>query len=434
MKSRLLALAFAVAAFAPSASADDAVLYQYRAGMIRDGASGAVAQLQAAMNPALAACGIDKVLQPDGAFGPGTRSAITQLSECEAVSARLEPDSPARSGAITAELWQALLPDTPVPDVDTRAAALKLTFEATDYDRMEWNYCQSSPRYNPEGGQPVCYSNDRASYITWGPNGATAGHGREVQAILNAFLAAKPETSGAELDAAFGSEAPAVRRMLELNGANANSPLEIYLCGVWMDPARRAAWKAGFKTFGKIPAVEEIYRDVYQSQSFDGGKIATFYKVWTSPEFALPVTEIDHAFFVDRSAQMSISAPALTSALRTLKAERGEAWPPSPADVRRHIALNVRASNKAVIADRLGRDLAFYAAQIGADALTEEERSAEKRGKPNADDLGLSDARVMPAFSPTPTLPHPMPAGTVTPDEAAMCPVAVLAPQLPPKK
>ncbi len=131
---------------------------------------------------------------------------------------------------------------------------------------------------------------------------------------------------------------------------------------------------------------------------------------------------------------MSISASPLTNALRILKAERGEAWPPSPTDVRRHIALNVRASNEAVVADRLGRDLAFYAAQIGADALTEEERSAEKRGKPNAEDLGLSDARVMPAFTPAPTLPHPMPDGTVTPDEAAMCPAAVLAPQLPPKK
>lgn len=423
-------IVFAAALAAPMARAEDPVLYQYRSWTITDGAAGNVAQFQAGLNVALADCGLAQTVSPDGVLGKGTAKAVTALAGCEAVSEKLEPGSAARKGAVTAALWQIVLPDVPVPGVEARSAALKLTFENTDYHTMQWNFCQNRPRYDPANGQNVCYSNDRASFITWGPNGATAGHGREVQAILSAFLAQNPETNGARLDAAFGGEAAGVRRMLDLNASNANASLEVYLCGVWMSPTRRADWTKGFETFGKTPGVADLYRDVYKSRSFDGGKIATFYSVWTAPEFGLQVTELDHAFFVDRSAHMGIKASALTSALRALKAETGAAWPPSPAEIRRHIALTVRPPNQ--VADRLGRDAAYYAASIGEAGLTEEERTAWKtRGARNAEDLGLDDTRFMPAFIAAPSLPHPMPKGEVTAEERALCPDAVLNPLAP---
>jgi hypothetical protein len=74
-----------------------------------------------------------------------------------------------------------LLPDVAVPFADERACSVKLTFEVTDYDKMEWNYCQKKTFNNPAGGVTQCKSNDKNndknSFITSGPNGAGAGYG-----------------------------------------------------------------------------------------------------------------------------------------------------------------------------------------------------------------------------------------------------------------
>ena len=96
---------------------------------------------------------------------------------------------------------------------------------------------------------PICYTKDPTSYLTWGPNGAIAGHGREVQNII----AQVAKTDPGLIDAGFAAEAGAVKRMLTL--PEAGRATEICLCGVWADPARRKAWTAGFQAFGgKIDA------------------------------------------------------------------------------------------------------------------------------------------------------------------------------------
>ena len=61
-----------------------------------------------------------------------------------------------------------------------------------------------------------------------------------------------------------------------------------------------------FRAFGGNADVEKVYREVYASQSFDGGKVATFYEVWRDEDFGLNPTEVDHGFFVDRSAHMTV--------------------------------------------------------------------------------------------------------------------------------
>jgi len=425
-KIRILSLAFWLSMSAPLASADQ-VLYQFSTWYIKDSKSGPIATFQDALNDTLEACGIDVRLNPDGVFGGGTKSAITKVTACEGISDNLVADSPAREGAITADLWPLIVKDMPAPDVGERAAALKLTFEATDYDRMQWNFCQNRPFYNPSDSEPVCYSNDRASFITWGPNGATAGHGREVQAILNAYL--DVPGAGAAFDAAFESEASSVRRMLTLNHSP-NGPLETYLCGVWMDAGRRSAWRDGFRTIGQEPEIKSIYREVYASQSFDGGKIKRFYDVWTSDAFGLQVTELDHAWFVDRSAHMGISKTKLTTAMTALKASAGEKWPLPAADIRRYISQNVIPSNRQK--DRLGRDVAYYISGVGKVRLSTAENEAwVARGRRNAVDIGLSDDRLMAAYTVGKAMPHPMPDGTLTSAEQALCPAAVLNPQRP---
>ena len=405
----------------------DQVLYQYSTWLIKDGKAGSVAAFQSALNETFKNCGSTTRLTPDGVFGNGTKTAIIEASDCQSVSDALDPASAAHNGAITHDLWKIVLPDTPVPSVAQRAAALKLTFEATDYDRMQWNYCQNRPLYSPQDGRTVCKSNDRASFITWGPNGATAGHGREVQAVLNLFL----ESDGGEaaLASAFGDETTSVKRMLTLKH-DANGPLETYLCGVWLDKARRATWREGFRTLGRNPAVQSAYKTIYGSRSFDGGKINRFYKVWTSDAFDLPVTELDHGWFVDRATHMSISESKLRTALQTLKQSSGESWPPSAAAIRQYVSLNVRPPNQRE--DRLGRDIAFYADAIGEANLSAEEGSAwRNRGKRDAVNIGLSDQRTMPDYSPAPSIPHPMPTGVLSAEEASICPEAVLNPERP---
>jgi hypothetical protein len=430
MVRRFLAAALAALCLAAPAIADDPVLFQYRTWLIKDSRTGPVAQLQAGINDALASCGINTAIGVDGQFGRSSRSAIISLATCDTVSAQLPDGSPARTGAVTVALWKAIMQGKPAPTVDQRAAALKLTFEATDYDRMQWNYCQNRPRYGPEDGQRTCFSNDKRSFITWGPNGATAGHGREVQAIIRQFGDSGTPGNADLFNAAFAAEAPAVQRMLELENKSDNSSLETYLCGVWMSPERRAAWIDGFRALGQSAELPALYRDVYRSGSFDGGKIATFHRVWTSEEFGLPVSELDHAFFIDRSAHMSISERKLTGALRTLKSASGSAWPPAPAAIRQYVALNVRPPNQR--SDRLGRDVAFYVEGVGQSALNTDETAAwANRGRRNAVDLGLSDTRLVPAFTAGPAISHPMPTGTLTDAETALCPDAVLNPSSP---
>ncbi len=411
-------------------AAADQVFYEHQGWTIRGSKSGPIATIQSAINKAFADCGSDQRIVVDGLFGNGTKAAIKSLSSCETIDAALPEGSAARNGAVTKALWSAIATGAPAPNISERAASLKLTFEATDYPVMQWNFCQNRPFYDPANGQPICFSNDRRSFITWGPNGATAGHGREVQAIINQYLNKTGDTGRAIFNNIFGAEASAVLRMGELDNTNNNSPLETYLCGVWMDKDRRNAWRTGFKAFGANETVRETYKEVYRSASFDGGKINTFYNAWTSEEFGLTVTEIDHGFFVDRAAHMSISPEKVRAALSSLKAEAGDDWPLSAAAVRRHVALNFRPPNQRK--DRLGRDIAFYIDDIGEDALSEEERIAWRdRGKRNVAAVGLSDERAAPAYAPGPAIGNPMPEGLITDEEGALCPEPVLKPVKP---
>jgi hypothetical protein len=179
----LTAIGLACSLFLP-ANAHSEVLYRFSGAVLFDGKYGPVARAQQAASTALVACGKSPI-SADGRFGSGTRAALRTLAGCPAFQAKLAGDADARDGTLTDRYWTALITDA-APSVDARAKTIMLTFEATDYTRMEWNFCQSSPLYNPAIGNRVCYSNDPRSYLTWGPNGATGGGGREVQLILKA--------------------------------------------------------------------------------------------------------------------------------------------------------------------------------------------------------------------------------------------------------
>ncbi len=165
-----------------AAQASDQVLYRFSGAGLYDEAFGPLHEIEVATQKALKDCGSRVRIVPSGRMDSETQKALTAVAICPRIAARLSPSSEAHKGAITEELWALLVGSAP-PGFADRARTMMLTFEATDYTALEWNFCQSRPLYNPPN-QPLCFSNDPHSFITWGANGATAGGGREVQAIL----------------------------------------------------------------------------------------------------------------------------------------------------------------------------------------------------------------------------------------------------------
>lgn len=402
-----------------SASAQsDPILYEYDGLVVLfDGLFGPVKAVQEAARKALNACGSSVTIAPDGMFGGETRTGLQQLAKCPGFE---DLGPAARQGSLTEAYWRKLVATDP-PTVDMRARTIMLTFENTDYVRAEWNFCQNRPFYEPPAN-PRCYSNDGSSYLTWGPNGATSGHGSEIQAILGVIERDHPDL----LKKAFLDEAIAVQRMGRLrNDDSKTSPsLEVYLCGIWANPKRRAAWKQGFSRFGEEPTVREAYDLAYRSSSFDGGKIAGYQAAYEA--FGLAPTEVDHAFFKDRAAHMSFNDASVRAAIKEALAGPNV----TPSAVRRALSLKVRPPNQRK--DRLGRDVAFYVDSIGAAGLSAEESAAWiERGRRHAAIAGLSDTRAAPRFVAGPKFDRRTPTETATSQEINACPTAVLNPLQP---
>lgn len=420
-KLRLAALTALLSAL-PLVAADPVIL-QFSAGVLSGGKFGFAADVQNRLNQLPATCRPARPLVPDGQFGPGTRDAIVKAAACPGLATPLPADSAARRGALTEALWNNLFPGTAKPSVHDRAMVLVLTQEATDYIRAEWNFCQNSPAYDPAHGQPVCFSNDPHSFLTWGPRGATAGNGAEVQQVL-AAVDADPAAAGL-IDQAFGPLAPLARRLVRLDAPDT----ERFLCANWLDPQRRQQWKDAFTRFGAAPQVRQAYEKVYASSGFDGGKIERFYELYR--QAGVVPTEVDYAFMVDRATQMSApSSATITSAATAMRALGATA---APAGLRRWLAQNL--PSRSLPADRLARDVVFYIDALDS-ALTADERAAwQKRNRIRASDAGLSDSVPAPTFSAA-KLPFAAPArGTdhLTASEQAACPAAILNPRPPSK-
>ncbi|MCA0202700.1 MAG: hypothetical protein LCH92_00030 [Proteobacteria bacterium] len=425
----------------------DRVLYRYTgdpagepSGVLVDGATGQIARLQHAVNLALLACGDEAGIETDGMFGRQTQQALARVAACPPIAARLPDGSEAAQGAVTEALWTVLLPALPLPDARVRMRALLLAFEGTDITRgAAWNFCQNNREvYDASTLDQPCFTNDPASYLTWGPNGATAGHGHEILSILARIEALDPRL----IDSAFGAEAGPVRRLFDLRFGNAeegaepgeagrwgrDGELRRYLCGIYLDLPRREAWSQGFAALGQSPAVQAIYEAVYDSVSFDGGKIRVFLNAWR--DAGLEPTEIDFAFFADRAAHTRVRNLEVRRILRRVLAALPEGA--SPAQVRRGYARVARVTNASQRSARLGRDVAYYIDAL-EDRLTRAERHAwEARGARRASAVGLSDAR--PALELRLGPPDGWRATGLRPlteAEAALCPAPVLNPRRP---
>jgi len=395
----------------------DQVLYSLLKTPLFDGKFGKLAEAQAAIGAALIRCGKTSIAA-DGNFGKGTAEAVKTLVACPEIRTHIPPDSAAHKGAITQSLWKALLPNSALPSVEERSQTVVLTYEATDYDSLEWNFCQNKPLWSPQNPSMPCFTNDPRSYITWGPRGATAGHGKEVQWILWRI----DQRNAAIVDTAFGSDASTLRKLISLNDSSAR----LLLCSIYADEQRRNSWTRAFQKLGKSALVRSMYDLHYLSRTSDGAKMATFYKLYE--KLGIKPTEVDYGFFLDRATHSS--APSdLDSAVRKIQSWLEEQHVTrSPGNVRRAIAARFPTANQAK--DRLGRDVAFFIDAVSEPKLTQEERQAWKnRGQLSAANVGLSDEREAPALNPGPPATGPSFSESLEP--APQCPPSVLDPRKP---
>lgn len=391
----------------------------------KDGEYGPVITFQRALRAAIEPIDAAQAarLTPDGEMGSRTREAITFLlrqPQYRDLNLGEEP-------YISRELWQRLLPNTPPPSAHERASTLVLTYEDTFFGRRsEWNYCQSSP--SAQRRQAPCLSNDPTSFLTWGPRGATAGGGREVQAILLETDRLHPNI----ISTAFGAEAADVRRLLRLTPG---LETERYLCARWLNPETATAWANGFAALGRAAEVRAIYADIYASPDFDGAKMDGFYRLYR--ELGRTPTEVDYAFFLDRATHSSgvfvprqrAISPNTTQAITTIAARLREQIPnigTAPAwQIRRALSQIMQTSNQTN--DRNGRDVVFFVDAVTMEELTESERANWlRRGARYASGVGLLDTRTAPELQPTRNFPTRGENASLTAAELQACPLWVL--------
>ncbi|HCK17380.1 MAG TPA: hypothetical protein DHW36_02605, partial [Thalassospira sp.] len=126
------------------------VLYRFENRALTLGRYGAVAVLQERLFARAGNCAgksASNYGSADGIVGAKTRQAIVDLQPCLNASVRAAVGAESY-GAITVGLWRLLMPaQLPPPDAITRANHLTFALEGTDYDVIQFNFCQSkNPR------------------------------------------------------------------------------------------------------------------------------------------------------------------------------------------------------------------------------------------------------------------------------------------------
>lgn len=402
------------------------VLYRFENRALTLGRYGAVATFQQRLFAQAANCAgkpANSYGKADGVVGAKTRQAIIDLQPClnSAVRAAVGAES---YGAITTGLWRLLMPpQLPPPDAIERANQLTFALEGTDYDVIQFNFCQSA---NPRSGKrylegdPYCFTNDPRAYLTWGPRGATAGAGAEIQQILFAAERANPGL----LRDVFG---PFTEDMHRLALGNNDAAFDL-LCAIWVNDRERADFTRRFAAYGARAEVQESYRRVYDAANADGGKIARFFKLYASIKLLIrrDPTEIDLAFFIDRATHGSVPPSDISQLVSQMtKFVTRTRNLPSPGNLRKQLAAWLPSHHK--YNDRLARDAIFLVDDPDVVVSDAHRRMWLQRSGLKASDFGLSDRRYVASY------PVAAPTGyeqiekfyTVLPQDKRACPSTV---------
>jgi hypothetical protein len=444
--ARLLLAAFACLPAFLCAHASDAIVVNADRYRVETGRYSPFAVFQGNLQRILDDCGkgtphvVAPGEVPHGRIGTETRLGVQRALSCAPLH-EVPADSPARTGAITEAVWRVVMPDVPVPSFRQRTEALVLSFEATDFgEKPEWNFCQdsrskSSGEFDPRAPGAVCYNeSDPCSFLTWGPRGATAGQGREIQWIL--WLAWK--RSPAEVERAFAGEFANVARFFKLKGNPQNTckhgaPVELFMCSVWLDSNRRKVWENALVELGRKAIVRDSYAHVFALEEFDGAKLQAFFAQWQ--RLGLSVTEVDYAFFMDR----------ITHQGGPTDDDGGDPVGLRACIAVEHLALSRNGAARRCLArlqphstqpeSRLARDVAFYLDAYPEGALSKKEIKAWAEYVPLSADynFALSDATAV-QLDPAPSLLSldadlPLPStSNLTKAELTACPHNILFP------
>ena len=341
---------------------------RYRGKALSGSRWGLVGDLQHSMNAALEACG-KSPLQLDGIFGKNSREGLRRLASCPDFADLSMAEGEEHDGHVTVGIWTRLNENSPTPVAIGRAFVLWLTHEGTDYDVAEFNISSN--------GTPQ--PNDPKSFLTWGPYGATVGHGAEVQRILSS-----PELASV-LASCFGTELTALQTLLPLR-KEAARPLMTEIAST---PARRSAWKAAFKCLGSEKLVRDAYERLAWGQDWFMPNVRALAKIVT--DSGSQVSETDFAMFVDIGMHMTVTNQRI-QAVKTALAAPNLPNPLSSAARRQAIGQALVATLSNQIEDRRGRNVVYYVDGIGEANLSAAERQAwQTRSGLKASDLGLAD-------------------------------------------
>lgn len=441
-----VAILLLMAAGRVGASEQDPILLSPTRYEILAGRYSVFADFQAGLQRLLDACGkpepavVPAGQRPNGRLGDSTRQAIQRALQCDAMRA-VPPESLARDGLLTEAVWRAVMGEEPPPSVDARANAMVLSFEATDFgDAPEWNLCQDGQRgrvgrVGQKTSNFVCYNaSDPCSFFTWGPRGATAGAGREIQYIL--WMAWKEDP--ALLQKAFGTEYADLHRFFHLAGGGKETcdgaiPLKQFVCSVWIDPERRRIWDEALATLGHSALVRNAYSRLYGLNEFDGAKLQRYFQLWR--DLGLVPSQVDYAFFLDRATHLG-GPPQDHSEVEKLAACLHE---------ERRIALTANGAARRCLARqqphetqpvyRLARDVGYYLDNYPLGALNDEEIRTWGGYVPISAGHNFRLSDVVPFHlteaqsltSIVPDAPKPQ-SDELTPAEMNACPASVLSP------
>lgn len=438
--SRLLLMGALLSGVAVADARGEDVVLDSRRYMVMGGRYSVFGEFQDRLQDLLSKCRPDsKAKVPEaeragGRIGRGTREAIAEALTCpELASAAASPL--ARQGVITDDVWRAVMKTGDVPSARERAKAMVLSFEATDYaGPPEWNLCQDGVATSRTGGFECFNSSDPCSYLTWGPRGATAGSGREIQLVLKQLAREEPEL----LQRLFGPEYAQLQRFYALRttgrkGCTGAVPMKVFLCAVWMAPTRKATWDAAFARLGESARARDIYERLYSAAEFDGAKLRDFAELWQA--LGLYASEVDFAFFLDRATHLGgppDKNDQTTSTMKRCMTEQRGALSRHGAARR---CLGRLQPHRTQPQYRLARDVAYYLDAYPEGELSKREIEAWSQYVPISAvlNLGLRDDRRYPieASSPLAALGIGTVAGErddVTADERRVCPASVLNP------
>lgn len=371
--------------------AADAILIRYADPgarvVIQDSKWGPIGQLQAAIDKRAVDCGVTPVAL-DGRFTRATAEAMRAVAACHGAALDAGGDH------MTVEAWQAVTGQRP-PSALERAQTLARTMEGGDYDRLDWNIC-------------VKFTGDQGSVLTWGPYGKTLGWGGELLGVLHRLDRDVVLGAFAAHGAAGAEDLLALKTAQDLGvgGKHRYPGARALMESICAQPGQKEAWSAAFAQLGAMKQTQAAYDEAaWGDSAWFRYVVERLEKSWRRA--GLSPSEIDFAFFLDRSIHMGWGEPRFDAVDAALQNARYCLAPDAFTNARARLVVADAVRAKARPDDRLARDAMFLVdAQDELAGAMEYSRTWPKAWRKlwrartgiAASDVGLSDERPAPRF------------------------------------